>query len=285
MPVDPMGPKFQPHSEHVETDDSHETSGPESLGNTDSEAVDLMRQRRIEQDRLDAQRLAAEKQLALDQAAAAQKIQAISRGKVDRQKAEQLKEIKAARDAADWKALKAGTKGTNTDGTTPTPLGLPSSAMKLNGLNDMNVAFKMLDASKRGALSREQARKWFRCLGWCAPDHKLDVMLNMGRPASVAQTWTLAILAKIAQENSSRSNCSVETLQTALRMLAGNKPRISKQRLIEIMTGYADLKPEAQKDIFQALGVATTGSMDCDTLAYNVLQSICQPPSAVDFPA
>merc|ERR1719506_2517600 len=113
----------------------------------------------------------------------------------------------------------------------------------------------MLDERKEGALNREQARLWLRCAGWALTDEALDGMLNS--VPSVTSTgpiqdktaiyssfrgqrtkWAFRQLHDISiTENSKhRENSSLAEMQEALRKLAGNKLRISRERFVEFAT-------------------------------------------------
>lgn len=43
---------------------------------------------------------------------------------------------------------------------------------------DAQLAFSLFDQDGDGALSRREARAWFRCLGWCLEEHDLDLILD-----------------------------------------------------------------------------------------------------------
>merc|ERR1712107_835924 len=92
----------------------------------------------------------------------------------------------------------------------------------------------MIDVKGTGALDREGARKWLRCMGFCASTHELDQMLNGRKPAILTKSWDLATLSAVAEGNAQRPNGSVEELQCALRRIAGGKSNLTRQKLVEL---------------------------------------------------
>jgi len=171
----------------------------------------------------------------------------------------------------------------------PVPSGLEAN-MTLTGASDLKTAFDMLDERKEGALDRIQARKWLRCAGWCVTDEVLDDMLN-NPDASKSKTrtttekrtkWGLRQLSEIAESSRDRENASVEEVQRALRRLAGNKSRISRDRLVEFTVQEKGLKSEDLDEVLDILGMGGVKILDCDEMAKKLLYRICNPPSVFE---
>jgi len=172
----------------------------------------------------------------------------------------------------------------------PVPEGVDSS-MTLTGTSDLKTAFDMLDERKEGSLDRNQARKWLRCAGWCVTDEVLDDMLNTaeapnktkGRaPLEKRSKWGLRQLSEIAENNRERDNSSLDEVQKALRRLAGNKSRISRDRLLEFTMQEKGFKQEDLDELLDILGLAGVKILDCDEMAKKLLYRICNPPSVFE---
>jgi Ca2+-binding EF-hand superfamily protein len=152
----------------------------------------------------------------------------------------------------------------------------------------MKTAFDMLDERKEGALDRMQARKWLRCAGWCVTDEVLDEMLNAqeAKGKKMVQDkrakWGLRQLTDIADSNRDRENSSVDELQRALRRLAGNKSRISRDRLLEFTVAEKGLKQEDLDEVLDILGLGGVKILDCDEISKRLLYRVCNPPSVFE---
>jgi len=143
------------------------------------------------------------------------------------------------------------------------PKGIEGS-MTLTAVNDLKVAFEMLDERREGVLDRTQARNWLRCAGWCLPDEDLDQILAgtaPGAPKKLLSTdrtrWGLKQLMDLLEQNRDRENTGVEQLQQALRRLANNRAKISRERILEFVSQDSDLSEE---DLEQVLGAVGLGS-------------------------
>jgi len=170
----------------------------------------------------------------------------------------------------------------------PVPQGLEAN-MTLTGASDLKTAFDMLDERKEGALDRNQARKWLRCAGWCVTDETLDDMLNNVESKSKSRgiqekrtKWGLRQLSEIAEGSRDRENSSVDEVQRALRRLAGNKSRISRDRLLEFTVQEKGLKQEDLDEVLDILGMGGVKILDCDEMAKKLLYRICNPPSVFE---
>jgi len=176
----------------------------------------------------------------------------------------------------------------------PVPKGVDST-MTLTGASDLKTAFDMLDERREGALDRNQARRWLRCAGWCVTDETLDDMINNtdppGSPVSKNKTrvppekrtkWGLKQLIDIAENNRERDNSSLDEVQKALRRLAGNKSRISRDRLLEFTMQEKGFKQEDLDELLDILGLAGVKILDCDEMAKKLLYRICNPPSVFE---
>eukprot|EP00929_Paragymnodinium_shiwhaense_P098319 TRINITY_DN59809_c0_g1_i1.p1 TRINITY_DN59809_c0_g1~~TRINITY_DN59809_c0_g1_i1.p1 ORF type:complete len:230 (-),score=46.00 TRINITY_DN59809_c0_g1_i1:262-951(-) len=206
-------------------------------------------------------------------------------------KARLLADKKDADDAGATKIRKVRSAGQGPGFTVPAPAGV-LEAMMLNGPSDLKLAFRYCDEGKRGHLDREDARRFLRCVGWCLADAHLDEMLdgwkNGQAPANVQIStatgrWDLPSLAKIVKENQDRANSSIEELQTALRSLAGNNARMGRNRLVErtTMGQYSD-EWKYVRGVLEAIGAQSSSTVDCDTLAINIMKVITQPASNKD---
>jgi len=176
----------------------------------------------------------------------------------------------------------------------PVPEGVDSN-MTLTGTSDLKTAFDMLDERKEGQLDRNQARKWLRCGGWCVTDEILDEMLTNSSEAALGKTkgktqvqsskgtkWGLRQLNEIAESCRQRDNSSLEEVQRALRRLAGNKSRISRDRLLEFTMQEKGFKQEDLDELLDILGLAGVKILDCDEMAKKLLYRICNPPSVFE---
>jgi len=174
----------------------------------------------------------------------------------------------------------------------PVPEGVDSS-MTLTGSSDLKTAFDMLDERKEGALDRNQARKWFRCAGWCVTDETLDEMLNAADTSGPSKSkargmpekrtkWGLKQLTEIAENSRNRENSSLDEVQKALRRLAGNKSRISRDRLLEFTMQEKGFKQEDLDELLDILGLGGVKILDCDEMAKKLLYRICNPPSVFE---
>ncbi|CAJ1382969.1 unnamed protein product [Effrenium voratum] len=152
---------------------------------------------------------------------------------------------------------------------------LPSQRIALSSPSEMKVAFNLLDEQKRGVLDHQQAIRWLRCAGWCLPERQLSDMLSEQRQRSKLgalpkeERWGLRQLLEVLERNKSRENTSLKTLQQALRTLAKNRSKISKERLLRVFP-KADL-------VVSELGLESKRILDCDALADRVLQRIYEP--------
>jgi len=172
----------------------------------------------------------------------------------------------------------------------PVPEGVESS-MTLTGASDLKTAFDMLDERKEGSLDRNQARKWLRCAGWCVTDEALDDMLNNAEAPTKNKTrvpqdkrtkWGLRQLTEIAENSRDRDNSSLDEVQRALRRLAGNKSRISRDRLLEFTLQEKGFKQEDLDELLDILGLAGVKILDCDEVAKKLLYRVCNPPSVFE---
>mmetsp|Transcript_33694 Transcript_33694/g.60980 ORF Transcript_33694/g.60980 Transcript_33694/m.60980 type:complete len:208 (-) Transcript_33694:189-812(-) len=162
--------------------------------------------------------------------------------------------------------------------------------MTLTSVNDLKVAFEMLDDRKDGVLDRTQARNWLRCAGWCLPDEDLDQILSgtaPGSPKKLVTTertkWGLKQLMDLLEQNGDRDNTSVAQLQQALRRLANNRAKISRERVLEFVSQDQDLKEEDLDQVLGALGLGSAKLLDCDSLAVKLLDRVCNPPSVLEL--
>jgi len=172
----------------------------------------------------------------------------------------------------------------------PVPQGLEAN-MTLTGASDLKTAFDMLDERKEGALDRNQSRKWLRCAGWCVTDETLDDTLNGVDQANKSKTrgisekrtkWGLRQLTEIAESSRDKENCSVEEVHKALRRLAGNKSRISRDRLLEFTVQEKGLKQEDLDEVLDILGMGGVKILDCEEMSKKLLYRICNPPSVFE---
>eukprot|EP00927_Polykrikos_kofoidii_P056609 TRINITY_DN50707_c0_g1_i1.p1 TRINITY_DN50707_c0_g1~~TRINITY_DN50707_c0_g1_i1.p1 ORF type:complete len:275 (+),score=37.07 TRINITY_DN50707_c0_g1_i1:113-937(+) len=175
---------------------------------------------------------------------------------------------------------------------TPSPKGM-TSPMAFNKISDQMLAFTMLDEQKLGLLNREKARKWLRCMGWCLTNEELDEMLDesigmkgVRRSASTAaqEVWAISHLVNVQKAHEKSDNSSVESLQTALRILANNRARISRARLVEVTLAKSPFLGSHDpnlKAIFDVVGIGV-GNTDCDDLALKIMERIVKPPSLLE---
>jgi len=144
--------------------------------------------------------------------------------------------------------------------------------MSLSSASELQVAFDLLDEHKRGALDHQQAKRWLRCAGWCLPDGELSGMLQHARQRSkrgvAEEKWMFKQLLDVLEKNRFRENTTLKRLQTALRTLAKNRSKISKERLLEM--SHAEL-------VLSELKLDSKTRLDCDTLAEKVLTCIYNP--------
>eukprot|EP00930_Biecheleria_cincta_P078261 TRINITY_DN65685_c0_g1_i1.p1 TRINITY_DN65685_c0_g1~~TRINITY_DN65685_c0_g1_i1.p1 ORF type:complete len:221 (+),score=55.71 TRINITY_DN65685_c0_g1_i1:32-664(+) len=169
-----------------------------------------------------------------------------------------------------------------------TPAGLDGS-MALTSANDLKVAFEMLDEKREGVLNRTQARNWLRCAGWCLPDEELDAML-LGSPSPKKLVpgpertkWGLKQLMEVLEANRERENTSVVALQQALRRLANNRAKISRERILEFTAQDQDLTEADLEQVLGAVGLSGAKLLDCDSLATKLLGRVCNPPSVLEM--
>ncbi|CAL1137948.1 unnamed protein product [Cladocopium goreaui] len=146
--------------------------------------------------------------------------------------------------------------------------------MTLSSASELQVAFELLDEQKRGALDHQQAKRWLRCAGWCLPDQELSAMLQehakqrSKRGAAPEEKWVFKQLLDLLEKNRSRENTTLKRLQTALRILAKNRSKIAKEKLLEISD--AEL-------VLQELKLESKTRLDCDALAEKVLARVYDP--------
>merc|ERR1719238_561769 len=138
-----------------------------------------------------------------------------------------------------------------------------------------------------GSLEKRAAREWMRYAGWCLTDAELDQMLmtafsKMSVPPE-KPVWTLKQLMDLSQEGAKMKNMGVDQLQTALRTMANNKGKISREKLSDFILKDAGLTPHELDELLQAVGLGQAKLIDCDALAYRILVRICNPPSAFEL--
>eukprot|EP00434_Breviolum_minutum_P018039 symbB.v1.2.015906.t1/scaffold1171.1/size134081/1 len=168
------------------------------------------------------------------------------------------------------------------------PEGIEAS-MALTNPNDLKVAFEMLDVNKEGVLGKKQARDFLRCAGWCLPDDELDSML-VGQVSSSAKSgatertkWNLKMLMDLLQDHKDRENTSVAAVQQALRRLASNRAKISRERILEFISQDHDLSETDIDQVLGAIGMGGAKLLDCDQLAVKLLDRVCNPPSVLEL--
>merc|ERR1719203_525026 len=135
-------------------------------------------------------------------------------------------------------------------------------------MSDLKVAFEMLDMKREGMLDRVQSRNWLRCAGWCLNDEELDMMLNSaaGVRGVERQKWGLKHLLDVVEQNRSKENSSVDELREALRRLANNRGKITRETLLANITqDQGQGLTEADFDqVLMALGLEHAKLLDCD---------------------
>ena len=186
------------------------------------------------------------------------------------------------------KGYQASRKADQLKGAKP-PQGIDGT-MCLTGPSDLKVAFEMLDAKKEGVLGKKQARDFLRCAGWCIPDEELDVMLMNQLKTSAKQgvtaertKWNLRMLMDLLEANQERDNASLVSVQQALRKLANNRAKISKDRLLEFVSQEQDLSESDIDQVLGAVGMSGAKLLDCEQLAARLLDRICNPPSVLEM--
>mmetsp|Transcript_67703 Transcript_67703/g.148563 ORF Transcript_67703/g.148563 Transcript_67703/m.148563 type:complete len:216 (+) Transcript_67703:2-649(+) len=168
------------------------------------------------------------------------------------------------------------------------PQGIEAT-MALTSPNDLKVAFEMLDVNKEGVLGKKQARDFLRCAGWCVPDDELDAMLvgraSSGVKAGTAERtkWNQKMLMDLLEENKNRENTSVASVQQALRRLASNRAKISRERIVEFISQDHDLSEADIDQVLGAIGMGGAKLLDCDQLAAKLLDRVCNPPSVLEM--
>merc|ERR1711862_649424 len=98
----------------------------------------------------------------------------------------------------------------------------------------------------------------------------------------MGKAWGLQQLQEIAENNRAQENMSLEAATQALRSVAGNKPRMTLDKLIQFFSEEKDLdantSEKALKEILSGLGLEVKQSYDCEDLAEKLLKGICAPP-------
>ncbi|CAE7618526.1 unnamed protein product [Symbiodinium natans] len=163
-------------------------------------------------------------------------------------------------------------------------------AMQLTSPSDLKVAFEMLDENKEGLLGKKQAREFLRCAGWCLSDDELDAMLLNQLKASTKQgtiaertKWNLRMLMDLLEQNHDRDNVSLAAVQQALRRLANNRAKISKDRILEFISQDQDLSEADIDQVLGAVGMSGAKLLDCEQLAAKLLDRVCNPPSVLEM--
>merc|ERR1711972_1226913 len=100
----------------------------------------------------------------------------------------------------------------------------------------------------------------------------LTTVVVKGRTGTVSSNkrsrFTLEMLKQVAEENRRRENLNLEVVSHALRRMANNKGRISKEKLVNI-TDESDLEitGDALMEILDDMGQGKKTMIDCETLA------------------
>merc|ERR1740130_1533424 len=94
--------------------------------------------------------------------------------------------------------------------------------------------------------------------------------------------WGLKQLSEIAENSPKTGNSGLDDVQRSLRRLAGNKSRISKDRLLEFTMQEKGFKQEDLDELLDILGLAGVKILDCDEMAKKLLYRICNPPSVFE---
>merc|ERR1719327_314315 len=101
-------------------------------------------------------------------------------------------------------------------------------------------------------------------------------------PQEKRTKWGLRQLTEIAENSRDKDNSSLDEVQKALRRLAGNKSRISRDRLLEFTVQEKGLAQEDLDEVLDILGMSGVKILDCDQLAEKLLYRICNPPSVFE---
>eukprot|EP00928_Gymnodinium_smaydae_P075294 TRINITY_DN58306_c0_g1_i1.p1 TRINITY_DN58306_c0_g1~~TRINITY_DN58306_c0_g1_i1.p1 ORF type:complete len:228 (-),score=37.42 TRINITY_DN58306_c0_g1_i1:156-803(-) len=184
--------------------------------------------------------------------------------------------------------------------STPVPAGLRGS-MSSNSRKELRVAFDMIDIDGTGTLNRMQARNWLRCAGWCLSTEELDQMLSLSAvglevrrlidgeffPARVFEdrndkalgAWKLDDLLEINAENQERENNSVKALQDAINVLASNRAKVSRERLLNLLETFHGIDEQDFNQVMREAGVGSHREfIDTDHLAERMLKRIVRKP-------
>lgn len=173
---------------------------------------------------------------------------------------------------------------------TPAPKGMGGlQECALNGYEDLQLAFEMCDAQKQGKLNRHQAHAFLKALGWLVDDDELDVILygahGMPTEGCIDDVWGLKHLVEALSENGKyiSKNSDKADFVAALQLLSQGRPRISRNRLVELTAANSPFVKDNLKEILgAALDTGTFRTMLVDDVATKVLTKICVPPATLD---
>eukprot|EP00927_Polykrikos_kofoidii_P084068 TRINITY_DN8765_c0_g1_i1.p1 TRINITY_DN8765_c0_g1~~TRINITY_DN8765_c0_g1_i1.p1 ORF type:complete len:365 (-),score=81.03 TRINITY_DN8765_c0_g1_i1:80-1174(-) len=161
----------------------------------------------------------------------------------------------------------------------PVPEGIQNT-MAFDKKKHLTTAFEMLDSRGDETLSFEESKSWLRCA-----DSELTEMLTWKtgpetrglKPSD--RRWNLKQLLSVSESHRGRQrNCGLEQLRNALRVISGNRGKISRDALEEVLAqnglGGKDLSK-----LLMTMGFGTSKTIDSEKLATRLLDLICQPSS------
>mmetsp|Transcript_2579 Transcript_2579/g.3724 ORF Transcript_2579/g.3724 Transcript_2579/m.3724 type:complete len:108 (+) Transcript_2579:152-475(+) len=95
--------------------------------------------------------------------------------------------------------------------------------------------------------------------------------------------WNLRMLMDLLEQNQDRDNVSLAAVQQALRRLASNRAKISKDRILEFISQDQDLSEADIDQVLGAVGMSGAKLLDCEQLAAKLLDRVCNPPSVLEM--
>merc|ERR1719223_115459 len=173
---------------------------------------------------------------------------------------------------------------------------------QVSHLYDGEILFDMLDVDHDGALSRREARAWFRGMGWCLDDLSVDEILdeilqaNSGAVHSAfsprhtvldlqqhrhgqKKSWRLAHLLEGAERHRSLCGPDGGSLLRSLRLLVGHSEVVAKDFLWQRMEEYeSGIEEPDFAELLDLCGVpARARWIQPDALARKMVDHICEP--------
>jgi len=148
--------------------------------------------------------------------------------------------------------------------------------------NDGKGLFEWLDQDGDGVLGRDEARVWFRSLGWCLSDSALDSILDQAYTgnATPPTTWRLNELMAAADLHTDICGPDPEAVRRSLLVLSGFRHSTSHSQLSGRAQHDAEgcLSELELEHLLELCGAPLgTKNVEVDSLANSIIETICQP--------